>query len=461
MARSIPCALGACFLVCVVATTASAQPAAPANLHWSIDGNTVTFTWTPVAAAGGYRLDAGSGPGATDIATLAIGATSRYSVPDVPPGTYYVRLRAIDGSGISSPSNEVLVTVGGGETTCSEPPKTPSALRAVVDGTQVNVSWTPSGCAATSYVLRAGSSDGAADLAQISVAGPAFSTGAPDGIYFVSVVAVNFYGASAPTGSVIVLVAAPRTGGRVGFNTATPAIVADGRGYAVVVGEVVNRSVAAAVFIQVVAQLRDSQGGILGSASTFLRGQPRRLQATGIIDDSGLAPGQVGCFYIQTSIPMSGVHNASLQLAHDSFASTPPRSQVDAVDVSRLPDPRFAKLAVTAVNRGPDVAHFNVANMYLKRSDGRAVGCDLAFADDSLAPGQTTTISASTHAPSNVSSLIAWMHWQEAADPLAGLAAQTYRAMRDLINAGQKHEAIAAWELLQSQRRAAAAQAGQ
>jgi hypothetical protein len=445
-------------LLFATATIVSAQPGAPANFQASVSGTTVSFTWTPVAGAAGYRIEAGSGPGLIDNATLDVPAASTYEVANVPPGTYHVRLRTLNANGVSLSSNEVIVVVGTSSADCSQPPPTPTRLRAVVDGTQVNLSWTPSGCAATHYFVRAGSSDGASDLAVLSVPTASLSANAPDGLYFVTVVAANAHGVSAPTPSLVVLVAAPTTGGRVGFNAATPTVSPDAAGNAVVIGEVVNRSVAAAVFIRVGAQLRDASGNVIGTYTTYLRGEPRRLSATGVTDDSALAPGKFGCFYIQTDLPIGSVQNATLQLTHDSFASVPMRSRVDAVDITRLSDPRFTKLAISIANGGPSTTQLNVATAYLKRGDGRAVGCDIAIGDEVMPPGHVSTTTVTTHAPSSSASVTSWITWLEAGDPLAALAAQTFYSMRNLVNSGQKREAHAAWEALQTQRRAAVAQ---
>jgi hypothetical protein len=458
-------------LVLVLTVAASAVtlavPSAATNLQAVVSGTTVTFSWTASPGATAYQLEAGSAAGLSDLATITLSATPTYTVPGVPAGVYFVRVRALDGSGASAPSNEVTVVVGGTGGPCVSAPDAPTRLRAVVDGTQVSLSWAPAvaGCPATNYIIRAGSHEGAVDLAQIPVPSAGFSAVAPDGIYFVSVVAVNPYGVSAPSGSIVVVVAAANSGGRVGFNTTTPAIVTDEQGNAVVIAEVVNRSLVPAVFIEISAALRTASGQVVPAGSTFLRGQPRRLSATGVIDDSALAPGEIGCVYLPTSITAGSVVGASLQVAHDSFASTPLRTRVDVVDFDRVATPGAATLAVTAVNAGAERSFYNLANLYLKRSDGRAIGCDFTFvptADASLSPGQVISFTAVTHAPESASTAVAWMHWQEAGDPLAGLAAQTYEQMRrSVASPVEKRQALAAWYALQQQRRALARQAGQ
>jgi hypothetical protein len=71
------------------------------------------LSWTPPAAAlTGYVLEAGTGPGLANlIAGLALGTAPGVVAPNVTPGTYYVRVRAVNGPLASAPSAEVIVTV--------------------------------------------------------------------------------------------------------------------------------------------------------------------------------------------------------------------------------------------------------------------------------------------------------------------------------------------------------------
>jgi hypothetical protein len=454
---------------------ALAAPSAPANLQASVTGTTVSLSWTPTPGAASYLLEAGSTPGQSNLASVSIPATPSYVATGVPGGVYYVRVRAVDASGASAASNEVTVVVGlpggggSGQPCTSLPPDPPTRLRGTVEGTQVSLWWEPAttGCAATNFIILAGSAPGTSNLAQIPVPSPTFSGAAPDGIYFVTVAAANAWGVSPPSGGIVVVVAAANAGGRVGFNTATPAIVADEQGNAVLIGEVVNRSLTPAVFIEVTAAIRITGDQTVSAGTTFLRGQPRRLSATGTIDDSALAPGEIGCFYLPTSIPAANVRAANLNLAHESFASTPMRANVDVVDIDRSPGSAgsgSAVLAVAVVNYGAETTAFTLANLYVKRGDGRAVGCDFAFVPTegaSLAPGQVSTFTAVTHAPESFSTAIGWAHWQEAGDPLAALAVETYQQLRQsVVTAAAKRQALLAWQGLQQQRRALARQAG-
>jgi hypothetical protein len=140
------------------------------------------------------------------------------------------------------------------------------------------------------------------------------------------------------------------------------------------------------------------------------------------------------------------------------------RSKVDLVDVRRLSSTGTVTMSGAAVNTGSQPTFFNLANFYTKRADGRAVGCDYAFVPDSgaaLAPAQSAAFTATTHSPSSASTVTAWVQWQEAGDPLAALAFDTYQLMLHSMTSDEaKRQGLAAWNALQEQRRQLARQAG-
>lgn len=84
---------------------------APGNLTAAGTGSAVEFAWTPPASTEaplGYVIEAGSGPGMSDIATVPVGSAMRFAT-NVPAGRYYVRVRAINNLGPGFHSNEVVV----------------------------------------------------------------------------------------------------------------------------------------------------------------------------------------------------------------------------------------------------------------------------------------------------------------------------------------------------------------
>src|SRR5688572_22410694 len=90
-----------------------AVPGPPSGLLAEVSGNTVTLSWVPPVGSPvtAYRLQAGNAPGLTNVFDGVVGLTVRVTATNVPNGSYYVRVRAIDGTGESTPSNEVLVVV--------------------------------------------------------------------------------------------------------------------------------------------------------------------------------------------------------------------------------------------------------------------------------------------------------------------------------------------------------------
>jgi predicted nicotinamide N-methyase len=79
-----------------------------------VDSGRATISWTlpphsPVAT--GYVLEAGTASGLSNIATLTLGSATSLAVPAVPPGRYYVRVRATNYTGTGAASNEVVIDV--------------------------------------------------------------------------------------------------------------------------------------------------------------------------------------------------------------------------------------------------------------------------------------------------------------------------------------------------------------
>lgn len=94
--------------------TVPAPPPAPTALSFTIDGSTVNLTWTAPeeGAPTSYILEAGSEPGLANLVAQDTGsAATTLAYAGVPPGTYYVRVRAVNSLGAGVASNEVVVAV--------------------------------------------------------------------------------------------------------------------------------------------------------------------------------------------------------------------------------------------------------------------------------------------------------------------------------------------------------------
>ena len=192
----------------IVAGGASADP--PQNLQVVVTGSTVTVSWTPPASGtvpAGYQLEAGSAPGAANLAVLPTTVTT-LTFPGIPPGTYYVRVRSLGGGGVSSPSNEVGVIVGGGG--CTAAPPAPTGLASSINGRLVTLGWSvgPTGNGPATLLIEAGSVSGAANLATIVIDGSVrtLSVQAPPGQYFVRIRGQNACGSGPASNEIVVTV---------------------------------------------------------------------------------------------------------------------------------------------------------------------------------------------------------------------------------------------------------------
>ena len=175
-------------------------PAAPTGLAVTLAGTTGTFSWNAPATGGlatGYLLVAGTSPGfAIPVATVSLPGIPGAVIPGIPPGTYYVRVLALNSGGTSGPSNEVTVVVA-----APTPPGAPTVNPAVVTGNTVTLSWTPgAGDPPASYLLTAALTPGGAPIvtAPVAATGAAYA-GVAAGTYYVRVTAVNGAGSSAPS----------------------------------------------------------------------------------------------------------------------------------------------------------------------------------------------------------------------------------------------------------------------
>jgi hypothetical protein len=75
-------------------------------------GGTVVISWErPSDRRASSLLEAGRAAGGSDVLTIDLGRGVRYTATAVPPGRYYVRLRARNTCGTSAPSDELVVEV--------------------------------------------------------------------------------------------------------------------------------------------------------------------------------------------------------------------------------------------------------------------------------------------------------------------------------------------------------------
>ena len=188
-----------------VAFRISRRLRSPSGLTVTWSGTTATLSWTASSADSGqdvptgYVLEAGTLPGASNVATLNVGRTTTFSAP-VTSGNYFVRVRAINDLGESDPSEEIEIRAPGS-------PDAPAALTSTATGATVDLRWRPSvgRYAATRYLIEVGSAPGLSDVARQDVGDVRrFRITVPPGVYYVRVRGVNATGVSAPSNEVVV-----------------------------------------------------------------------------------------------------------------------------------------------------------------------------------------------------------------------------------------------------------------
>ena len=85
-------------------------PSPPSALQFSVHGQTVSLSWERSFLAEEYVVEAGSSTGLADLFNASVGGQRTISGA-VPPGRYYVRVRAKTQTGVSPPSSEVVIDV--------------------------------------------------------------------------------------------------------------------------------------------------------------------------------------------------------------------------------------------------------------------------------------------------------------------------------------------------------------
>lgn len=175
--------------------------AAPRNLAAVVAGSAVNLTWSPPGGTvTGYRIEVGTGSGQSNVATINTGTATTYTLNGLAPGTYYIRVRSMNGASTSAASNEVVATVSG-----SSPLGAPTQLTATVrSGTVVDLSWRAPSGTVTGYRVEVGSSSGQSNVRTVNIgASTAYSlTGLSAGTYYIRVRALNGSSTSPPSNEV-------------------------------------------------------------------------------------------------------------------------------------------------------------------------------------------------------------------------------------------------------------------
>jgi hypothetical protein len=100
-------------VVVIVGGGGRTVPAAPVGLTFTRTGSVVSLQWSPPTQGGApdsYLVEAGSIPGASNLAMFDVGLTTTITATAA-PGTYFVRVRARNTGGVGPASNEAVIQV--------------------------------------------------------------------------------------------------------------------------------------------------------------------------------------------------------------------------------------------------------------------------------------------------------------------------------------------------------------
>jgi hypothetical protein len=179
------------------------RPGPPRNLAATVgDQQAIDLTWrAPRGTVSGYRVEIGTASGRRNVATIATGTARFFRIKNLPPGTYYIRVRSMNAGGLSRSSNEVVVTL-------VARPKAPSNLSATVhDQHIVDLTW-QAATRASSYRIEVGDAPGARNVRRInSVATSLTISDLPTGVYYIRVRGRNAAGLGPPSNEVVVKIA--------------------------------------------------------------------------------------------------------------------------------------------------------------------------------------------------------------------------------------------------------------
>ncbi len=185
---------------------------APGPPRLDTHGTAVMLSWDPPAVGmpSGYLVEVGTDEGFADVATFALGPSETSFVrTEVPPGSYWVRVRAVDASGPGAPSSSVSLRMSD-TGRCLIPVSQPTLQPATVQGGIVTLAWTSpaTGHPVDRYFVGVGTRPQSLDAAVIDTGSTdlTLTTAAGPGVYFVRVAGLNACGVGAASNEIGVVV---------------------------------------------------------------------------------------------------------------------------------------------------------------------------------------------------------------------------------------------------------------
>ena len=180
--------------------------AQPSNLVATASGSGVVLTWIgpPGATPVRYAIRGGTAPHTSTLPVIVTAdASNTYTIPALPPGSYYFAVFAILADGLSPPSDEAAV-VAGGSWSASGPP---GGALAVIEGGYITATWTPAPGVGALYRVEIGHGPGLADAAVLTTTQPSVTYRAGEATSYLRVREVRGATVSAPSNEVSVAVA--------------------------------------------------------------------------------------------------------------------------------------------------------------------------------------------------------------------------------------------------------------
>ena len=160
-------------------------PAAPSDLSYTVNVDSVSLSWSTVSGASSYKVYRDGG-------LVESVSTNSFSEGELDDGTYLYEVTSVNDYGESGSKASISVTI---DTT---PPSAPTSLTASTDGDSVSLSWSAVSRASSYKVYRDGSLLGEVSTNSFD------DSGLEGGTYFYEVSSINEFGESADKASITV-----------------------------------------------------------------------------------------------------------------------------------------------------------------------------------------------------------------------------------------------------------------